>query len=390
MNTAQVTEVPRLSPIDAAHRACAATFTEFAGWRLPLRYAGDLTEHRAVRDSAGLFDVSHMGQIVVEGRDAAPALAGALVSDVGRLATGRARYTMLCREDGGVVDDLIVYRIDQDEFLVIANAGNTDAVRDRLVERSAGRHLSIEDRTSERALFSIQGPDAARILATCLQGSTELPRRFGLQSSLLAGRKVLVARTGYTGEDGFEISVGAGDAEFVWRRLLEGGGTSALLPAGLAARDSLRLEAGLPLYGHELSLQRTPFAAGYGHVVDLGRPFVGEEALAEVARRSPDEVLVGLVCAGERSPRAGYLVSAADGRPIGVVTSGGPSPTLGVPIAMAYVNRLDAVSGARVSIDVRGRVESAVVSPLPFYSRAKGESVLSALKPTRGDDRATR
>jgi aminomethyltransferase len=365
-------------------------FTEFAGWHVPLRFSGDLAEHRAVRVSAGLFDISHMGQIVVKGPDAAKALAGALVSDVGRLVTGAARYTMICQSDGGVIDDLIVYRIDEDEFLVIANASNTDSVCACLIDRAGADEVAIEDRTSERALFSIQGPDAARILATCTDAEMALPPRFSVRSMCVVRRPVIVARTGYTGEDGFEISVGATDSDIVWRRLLEGGRDRGLLPAGLAARDSLRLEAGLPLYGHELSLGRTPFAAGYGRVVDFGRAFVGHKALVEVAQTGPSEILVGLVCHGQRSPRSGHVVSDGDGESIGIVTSGGPSPTLGVPIAMAYITRANAERGSSVWIDVRGRVESADVVSLPFYRRANRASMLHKLSPAIGNDEETR
>jgi aminomethyltransferase len=318
-----------------------------------------------------------MGQIAVDGPDAASALGGALVSDVGRLAYGGASYTMLCEADGGVIDDLIVYRLDQHEFLVIANAANTSAVLRCLVERADGGAISIEDRTSGRALFSLQGPNAAGILARCLEDHAELPRRFGIRSSVIAGRSVLVARTGYTGEDGFEISVEVSAAEAVWFRLLVSDSESEILPAGLAARDSLRLEAGLPLYGHELSRERTPFAAGYGRVVDLDHAFVGDVAL------------VGLVCSGQRSPRMGHAVHAPDGRAIGAVTSGGPSPTLGVPIAMAYVTRSHSECGLKVSIDVRGREEPAEIVSLPFYRRAKPASVLTALKPATNQDRVT-
>ena len=362
---------PQLSPIDSLHRIHGATFTDFAGWRLPLRFSGDLAEHRAVRDSAGLFDISHMGQIAVVGPDAASMLAFALVSDVGRLAYGRARYTMLCQSDGGVVDDLIVYRIDEHEFLVIANAANTAAVRRCLVDRSGSGFVSVEDRTRVRALYSLQGPNAPRIIEACIANYSGLPKRFTFRSSVIAGHPVMLARTGYSGEDGFEIGVGVDGAEDVWRRLRQGDGETELLPAGLAARDSLRLEAGLPLYGHELSLERTPIASGYGSIVDFGRSFVGDLALAEAVRNGPEEVLVGLVCSGQRSPRAGHVIRDSKGRPVGIVTSGGPSPTLGVPIAMAYVRRSGADPGSQVLIDVRGRPEPAVVVALPFYRRSR-------------------
>lgn len=360
----------RHSPIDGAHRAAGATFTEFGGWELPLRFSGDLAEHHAVRERAGVFDISHMGQLSVVGSDAAGFLSRSVVSDVGRLEIGRARYTMICTPEGGVLDDLIVYRLDDEEFLVIANASNTDVVLSALFERTGSSEVEITDRTAERGLISIQGPLATEVLRSLLDSNAELPRRFRIASTTVGGSKALVARTGYTGEDGFEISVGRSDAESVWNALLTAGSAAGLAPIGLGARDSLRLEAALPLYGHELSTDRTPFAAGYGNVVDLDHDFVGDAALRSVARDGDAEVLVGLVCAGKRAARQGHVVLSVDDVAIGVVTSGGPAPTLGVPIAMAYVDRAHSSVGSAVGIDVRGRTERAEIVALPFYRRA--------------------
>jgi aminomethyltransferase len=361
----------RHSPIESVHRELGATFTEFGGWLLPLRFSGDLAEHRAVRARAGVFDISHMGQITVSGRDASTMLARSVVSNVGELEDGRARYTMICNEEGGVLDDLIVYRLADEEFLVIANAANTDVVVSALADRVDGGSVVITDCTSERGLISIQGPASSSVLSSICPSGAELPKRFRIASLSVGGHAALVARTGYTGEDGFEFSVARSAAPEVWRALLSAGEPEGVVPVGLGARDSLRLEAALPLYGHELSASRTPYAAGYGSIVDLDHVFVGDQALGAVAARGDAQVLVGLVCAGQRAPRQGYTVVATDGTAIGAVTSGGPSPTLGVPIALAYLDRSSASVGLEVGIDVRGRLERAKVVPLPFYRRSR-------------------
>jgi aminomethyltransferase len=363
----------RPTPLEPEHRALGATFASFAGWRLPLRFSGDLAEHRAVREAAGLFDISHMGQIGVVGPDAARGLARALTADVSRLGVGVARYTMICAPDGGVLDDLIVYRLDEEEYLVIANAANTATVFDALCERTAEEDVAVTDHTDARALLSVQGPAARAVLEGCRSGNVELPGRYRSARVVLGGVEALVVATGYSGEAGFECSVDAGDAAVLWRALLGAGAPLGMVPAGLAARDSLRLEAALPLYGHELGLDRTPFSAGYGFVVDLDHDFVGDAALRDVAARGPSELLVGLVTSGKRAPRQGYAISDEEGRVVGAVTSGGPSPTLGVPIALGYVTSTSASVGTTLLIDVRGRAERAEVVALPFYRRPRVE-----------------
>ena len=367
---------PRRTPLTAVHERLGATLTDFAGWLMPLRYGSEQAEHRAVRASAGLFDLSHMGEITVTGPDAADALDYALVGNLSALAVGRARYTMICAQDGGVLDDLIVYRLSAEEFLVVANAANTAAVHEALSQRAGRRSASAADRTADYALIALQGPRAAGILAPLT--STELTgvRYYTGQQAEIAGCAVLLARTGYTGEDGFELFTRPEDAERIWAALTEAGADSALIPAGLAARDTLRLEAGMPLYGNELGPDVTPFDAGLGRVVKFDKPgdFVGREALAERAQAAPRRVLAGLAGQSRRVPRHGYQV-LWDGKPCGNVTSGAPSPTLGMPIAMAYLDpdvaRLAAgdAAGDRLAVDVRGTAEPAVLVPLPFYSR---------------------
>jgi aminomethyltransferase len=308
-----------------------------------------------------------MGEIAVTGPDAAAALDYAVCGWPSKLPVGGARYTMLCAPDGGILDDLIVYRQADDRFLVVANAVNTAVAAGALQERSAQFGAAVvTDETLSTGLISIQGPNGPGILSPL----TDLPvgemRYYTGAYGSVAGRPAWVARTGYTGEDGFEIFCAPADCEPVWDALAAGG----VPPAGLAARDTLRLEAGMPLYGSELGPDLTPYEAGLGRVVRLDKPgdFVGRAALAARAAEGPRRVLIGLVLQSRRVPRHGYPVLSGTSE-VGLVTSGGPSPSLGAPIAMAYV-AADAGSGP-FSIDVRGRAEPAAVTELPFYDRRK-------------------
>jgi aminomethyltransferase len=366
---------PRETPLRGVHESLDASMTEFAGWLMPLRYRSETAEHQAVRTAAGLFDLSHMGEIAVRGPDAAAALDYALVGHLSAVRPGRARYTMICAADGGILDDLIVYRLADQEFLVVANAANTAVVRQALSERAAGHDAQVTDQTADYALIAIQGPAAAGILAPLTSTELDSLRYYASRRTTVAGRDILLARTGYTGEDGFELFTSAADAEHIWATLAEAGAAAGLVPAGLAARDTLRLEAGMPLYGNELGPDVTPFDAGLGRVVKLDKPrdFVGRAALAAVAQAEPRRRLVGLLGETRRVPRHGYPV-LWDGEPRGTVTSGAPSPTLGVPIAMAYVDpQVAATDGVppsgRIAVDIRGRAEPARLTPLPFYHR---------------------
>ncbi len=368
---------PRPTPLRSVHESLGATMTEFAGWLMPLRYRGEISEHQAVRGAAGLFDLSHMGEIAVTGPDAAAALDYALVGQPSALAPGRARYTMICVPDGGILDDLIVYRLEHNEYLVVANAANTAVVAAALRDRAAGHDAQVTDQTEDYALIAIQGPHAARILASVTDVNLDGVKYYAGHRGVVGDFPVLLARTGYTGEDGFELFTRPGDAEGVWVALTRAGADDGLVPAGLAARDTLRLEAGMPLYGNELSLQVTPFDAGLGRVVVFGKPgdFVGRAALEERAQAPPQRILTGLIGASRRVPRHGYTVTWDDAS-AGVVTSGAPSPTLGVPIAMAYLDpavaRLahDDAAGP-LAVDIRGRHEPARLTDLPFYHRQR-------------------
>ncbi len=368
---------PRRTPLTHLHEQAGATLTDFAGWLMPLRYGSETAEHNAVRTAAGLFDLSHMGELSVTGPDAAAALDYALVSEPSTIRPGRARYSMICADDGGIIDDLIVYRLADTGFLVVANAANAGVVSQALAERAAGRDATVTDRTADYALIAVQGPQAARILAPLTDADLGQVKYYASYPAKVAGRPVLLARTGYTGEDGFELFAGPDDAEYLWNALTEAGSGDGLVPAGLAARDTLRLEAGMPLYGNELGLDLTPFDAGLGRVVRLEQQsdFVGKAALAARAQEPAQRQLIGLTLQSRRVPRHGYAVLRG-GSPCGAVTSGAPSPTLGVPIAMAYVR--PGVAGAaddngsdaaRMAVDVRGRAESATLVPLPFYRR---------------------
>jgi len=382
------------SPLHDEHVALGAALTSFAGWQMPLRYTSDLAEHTAVRTAAGLFDLSHMGEIDVTGPDAGAFLDRALVGDLTALRVLGARYTMVVQEDGGVVDDLVVYRTAADAYLVVANASNHDVVLATLRERAHGTGLdvTVTDRSAATALVAVQGPRALAVVEA-LPGLTAGPgtpgdvtpatlRYYACLPMRFDGLPVLVARTGYTGEDGFEFFVDAAGAPGLWRALLAAGADHGIVPAGLSARDSLRLEAGMPLYGNELDRTTTPHDAGLGRVVRLDKvdadgaplPFVGRDALAARAQSAPARVLVGLQGLGRRAARHGYDVVAStrpDAPVVGTVTSGAPSPTLGHPVAMAYVTPEVSAEGRELAVDVRGRREPVRVVPLPFYRRPR-------------------
>ncbi|WP_269853115.1 glycine cleavage system aminomethyltransferase GcvT [Streptomyces sp. RPT161] len=368
---------PRRTALDAVHRALGATMTDFAGWDMPLRYGSERDEHNAVRNTAGLFDLSHMGEITVTGPQAGEALDFALVGHLSALAVGRARYTMICAADGGILDDLIVYRLGEAEFMVVANASNAQVVLDAVIDRVSGFDAEVRDDRDGYALIAVQGPQSPAILKSLTDADLDGLKYYAGLPGTVAGRPALIARTGYTGEDGFELFVSPTDAETLWQALTEAGTPYGLVPCGLSCRDTLRLEAGMPLYGHELTTALTPFDAGLGRVVKFDKPgdFVGRRALelaAEQAAANPPRKLVGLAAQGRRVPRAGYQVTAEGGTVIGEVTSGAPSPTLGKPIAMAYVDAAHAAPGTPgVTVDIRGSHEPYEVVALPFYKRQR-------------------
>ncbi len=394
---AAVLDAPeRFSPLDAQHRALGASFTSFGGWQMPIRYSSDLAEHHAVRQDAGLFDISHMGVLSVRGAGAGAFLDRVVSARVSALAEGQAKYALLLTEAGGVVDDLIVYRLAGDRYLIVANAGNRQAVAGVIGALGASvPDVAFDDISDEHALLALQGPRSREALAATAGvdagdlGSLGYYRaREGSFTADGAEHRLLVARTGYTGEDGFELILAASAGAALWRALLAAGEAFGVVPCGLAARDSLRLEAGMPLYGHELGLETHPGQLPLGRAVTLdeGRAFRGRGAV-EAGVPSSSRVLVGLAGEGRRAARAGYAVVSArpvrpdqasaqdassrtaSGETVGIVTSGVLSPTLGHPIAMAFVDRALAEPGTRLAVDVRGTPIPFTVTTLPFYTR---------------------
>ena len=360
------------TPLRDHHEALGARLIDFAGWLMPVQYAGILEEHRAVRERAGLFDLSHMGELFVEGPEAAAGLAAALVSDPPSLAEGRAHYSMIVAPDGGIIDDLIVYRLGAERFLVVANASNAAVVSDTLVERLVGRKAILDDRSLATALVAIQGPRSVDILRPLTDVPLDDLRYYAIAEGVVAGAPALVARTGYTGEDGFEVFVDTDRAAEVWDAFMAGGTKHGLAPIGLGARDTLRLEAGMPLYGNELDRTTNPFEANLGRVVKLDKPadFVGRAALEKAAAAGVTRKLVGLVVRGRGIARHGYSVHVAD-RLSGAITSGTHSPSLGQPIAMAMLATRDAEPGTMVDVEIRGQRVPAEVVALPFYRRTR-------------------
>jgi aminomethyltransferase len=371
------------------HKKAGASFTDFGGWQMPLKYESELAEHHAVRNAAGLFDLSHMGEVWVSGPDAAAFLDYALAGKLSAVAIGKAKYSLICQEDGGIIDDLISYRRGEDKYLVVPNAGNAAVVAAALAERAGsaqegGFDVTVQDASAETSLIAVQGPNAEAILLTLVPAEqhslvTELKYYAAVEVGITVNGTVqdlLLARTGYTGEDGFEIYIPNEDAAGLWEAQLETGASHGLIPAGLACRDSLRLEAGMPLYGNELSREGNPYAAGLGPVVSLAKEsdFVGKAALSELkaagAGSTTGRKLVGLKGLGRRAGRSHYPV-LKDGNVVGEVTSGQPSPTLGYPVAMAYVDIEFTEPGTALDIDLRGKAEPFEVVALPFYKRQK-------------------
>jgi aminomethyltransferase len=366
-----VTESLKLSPLDGIHRALGASFTDFAGWDMPVRYSSDLAEHHAVRTSAGIFDLSHMAEINLVGPGAGAALDFALSGTLSNIPLGRAKYSLLLNDEGCILDDVVVYRTGDEEFLVVANAGNRFVAVEAIRERARGYECVVRDDSDTVALVAIQGPNSLDILVNIdgldVDGLAELGY-YRCLAATFRGTAVLIGRTGYTGEDGFELYIAASDAADLWQAAMVAGESRGIQACGLACRDTLRLEAGMPLYGHELNSSLKPSQVNAARAVDLTKDdFVGRDGvMAGVSAGSA--VLVGLQSDGKRAGRADYAVHS-NGRTIGTVTSGALSPTLGYPIAFALIEPEFADLGTVVDIDVRGTAIPATVVSLPFYSR---------------------
>ena len=362
----------RRTPLFDAHRALGARLVEFAGWEMPLCYRGAAEEHRAVRERCGLFDVSHMGEIELRGPAAAAVCQELTVNDVRRLRIGDGQYTVLCNERGGVLDDLIVFRLRPERYILIVNAANAAADYAWICDR-AGQRAVVIDRSAELGLLALQGPEAEIALRTLTALDLGGLRPFTALEGTVAGVKTIVSRTGYTGEDGFELLSAAPDAPPLWAALLEATRRRDGLPAGLGARDTLRLEAGLPLCGTDMDETTTPLEAGLAWVVKLDKgDFVGRAVLAEQAARGVARRLVGLELAEPGVPRHGYAVWR-NGAAVGTVTSGTRSPTLGTYIGLAYVTAGAAALGTPVAVEIRGRRVPARVVARPFYRRVRRE-----------------
>ena len=359
------------TPLDATHRALGARMIPFAGWEMPVQYSGLVEEHVAVRTAAGLFDLSHMGELFVEGDEAAAALDYALVTAPSRLAIGRAHYSMICDAGGAVLDDLIVYRLAAERYMVVANGANREVVAAAIAERLSGFSATLDDASMRTALVAIQGPASPAMLQAETSADLTPLKYYAIVDGSIAGVPVMIARTGYTGEDGFEVYVAWDKAQIIWDTLLEAGKPGGLIPCGLGSRDTLRLEAGMPLYGQELDRTTTPFEAGLGRVVKFDKEgdVVGRAAL-EAAKDSPTKQLVALKVTGRGIARTGYPVYLpAAAEPVGTVTSGTTSPTLGHAIAMAWLPPAHAAIGTTVEVGIRSTRASAEVVALPFYKR---------------------
>lgn len=347
------------TPLFARHRAAHAKLVPFAGWEMPVQYAlGIRAEHMAVREHCGIFDVSHMGELETVGPDALVLLQRLLSNDLSTIPVDGAQYSVLCREDGGVLDDLFTYRLAEQRYLTVTNAANHRGDLDWFLQHAAGLDVRVHDRLEDYAMLAVQGPRAREIV----QGLAEepLPARMTAAPGRIAGAQALICGTGYTGEDGVELLLAPVDAPGVWDSLVSAGAT----PAGLAARDTLRLEACFHLYGNDLSVDRGPIEAGLGWCCKEDTGFIGSDAVRAVRETGPAEKLVAFAIDGQGIARQGNQVVGG-----GEVTSGTLSPSLGVGIGMAYVPAAQAALGTRLQIDVRGKIRSATVKQKPLYRK---------------------
>lgn len=368
------------TPLHDAHVRLGARIIPFAGYEMPVSYRSIIEEHRTVRTAAGVFDLSHMGEVFLSGPAALDLARYAVVTDPGTLDPGQAQYSMLCQEDGGIIDDLIIYRLtDQpgdvqgDVYMVVCNASNRQVVVEHLTRIATEKAFdaTVDDRSEQTALIAPQGPAAAGLLSELTYTDLSDLRYYRSLPGTVAGVKCLIARTGYTGEDGFELFCDASDAQPLWNQLLAAGVPHGLSPCGLGSRDTLRLEAGMPLYGNELDRSTNPYEANLGRLVKLQKgEFIGRDALQAISDAGPRRRLVGLVMRDTAGavPRHGYELQRG-GRGIGEVTSGTASPTLGERIAMAYVDAGEAEVGSEVEVVVRERPHPAEQVKLPFYKR---------------------
>lgn len=348
----------RHTPLNEVHKAAGARMVEFGGWEMPVQYSGVLVEHRAVRTKAGLFDLSHMGELFVSGPEAFDALQAVTTNDLSTLEVGQAQYTLLCVPSGGILDDILVYR-QAEGYLLVVNAANTHKDLAWLQENLKG-DVRVEDRGPQTALIALQGPLAEQILQSVTSATMDGLYGFEWMDGNVAGVPSIISRTGYTGEDGFELYFPSDEAASVWEALMAAGTPLGMLPVGLGARDTLRLEARLTLYGNDIDEGTTPFEAGLGFFVKLDKPnFIGRESLLAQKEAGVSRRLVAFVVEGRGIPRPGYSICDEQGTPIGTVTSGSFSPTLEKDIGMGYVKTSVAKPGSRLFIDIRGKARPA-------------------------------
>ncbi|MEA4888589.1 MAG: glycine cleavage system aminomethyltransferase GcvT [Clostridiaceae bacterium] len=357
------------TPLYERHVALGGKIVDFGGWALPIQYQGIIEEHEAVRGAAGLFDVSHMGELLLQGPDALDNLQHLLTNDVGRTVIDQAVYSPMCAEDGGVIDDLLVYRLSGQTWLLVVNAANTEQDAAWIAAHLTG-DAQFADVSAEYAQLAVQGPRAERILQRLTDEDLSGIRFYHFRQHVCcAGQDMLISRTGYTGEDGFELYLPAAEAPRIWERLLEAGRADGLLPAGLGARDTLRFEAALPLYGHELARDISPLEAGLGRFVKLDKPdFIGREALLRQRESGPTRKLVGLEMIGRGVARGHYEVRQGE-RAVGFVTSGSFAPTIRKNLAMALLAADQAADGTELDVVIRDKSVKARVIGLPFYNK---------------------
>jgi aminomethyltransferase len=362
-------EAMRRLPLHSRHAALSARFVPFAGYEMPVQYAGVTREHNAVRSAVGLFDVSHMGELFLSGPQAGAVIDGLVTNDVKRLTPGQALYTVACNERGTILDDLIIYRLADTRWMIVCNASNRAKISGHVARACAGR-CDFADRSDDYALLAAQGPRAEALLrALGADAVADLPR-FGVLEAKVAGVAAIAARTGYTGEDGFELFCGVADAGPLWDALMSKGAALGIEAIGLGARDTLRLEARLLLYGNDIDETTNPYEAGISWTVKLGKgEFLGRAALQDIKRGGVARKLVGFEMTGRGIGRHDYPIVDGEGRALGRVTSGAPSLTLGKNIGLGYVPSDKAVLGSRIGVEIRGKVIDAVVVETPFYQR---------------------
>jgi len=360
------------TPLNAAHRALGGKMVDFGGWDMPVQYpAGVIEEHMATRTRAGLFDVSHMGEIWVEGEDAIPFVNRLTTNDVTKLVDGQAHYSALTNEKGGIVDDLLVYRFDKDKLLLVVNAGTTDKDWDWITSHKQDENVTLTNASADYCQIAVQGPEAVGILKQSTHTNLDEIKYYHFTTGRVDDVESIISRTGYTGEDGFEVYAAADKAEQLWNKFLETGKLVRILPCGLAARNTLRLESAMSLYGHELSDDITPLEANLGWITKLQKgDFTGSDALKQKKENGITRRIVGFEMTQPGIARDEYDVYIDDKR-VGYVTSGSPAPFLKKNIGLAFLPVEFANDGQEIKIDVRGKHLSAKVVPTPFYKRQK-------------------